>query len=486
MPHVLIREADGTFTFKEQNWRSRNAGKETTAFGAPPSFVGTTINDIFFHRGRLGVLCNESVVMTRPGKFFDWWRTTMTTILDDDPIDVAGTDDVVSIFKHALTYNEELYLVSDNTLHKLGSGDLLTQKTSKLTLAVGEPINTEIPPASTTRSILWSSSVDATGSVLNYSDVRELYIADTTQKIEPQSIADHVPGYIPTTLRRLVSSPTLNMVVGFTNGSNGKLYIYQYYWTQNDKLQSAWHRWEIGDDARVLGAFFYDNFLHLTVRRGTSTFFEKMPCSHLLADIDQEWMIRLDRRVSGLTGTYDASTDRTSYTLPYNTNDDSRAVIGGSGSDFGVVVPILSGGTVVKLAGDTTSKAMVFGQVFDTEFELSPFFIHSTNGQAVVSLQSTRLQILRLFPQYIDTAYFKVLVTPYVGGTTFEKEFTQALLGDGETATDQVLLNSGSRGAPIRARNDRCTIKLVSNSHLPCAFSGLQWEGTNVQRGRQV
>jgi hypothetical protein len=146
MPHVLIREDDGTFTFKEQNWRSRNVGKETTDQGAPPSFVGTTINDVFFHRGRLGVLCNESVVLTRPGKFFDWWRTTMTTILDDDPIDVAGTDDVVSIFKHAITYNEELYLVSDNTLHKLGSGDLLTQKTSKLTLAVGEPINTDVSP----------------------------------------------------------------------------------------------------------------------------------------------------------------------------------------------------------------------------------------------------------------------------------------------------------------------------------------------------
>jgi hypothetical protein len=59
------------------------------------------------------------------------------------------------------------------------------------------------------------------------------------------------------------------MVVGFTNATDGKLFVYQYYWTKNDKLQSAWHRWEIGD-ARIMGAFFYDNILHLTVRRGNT------------------------------------------------------------------------------------------------------------------------------------------------------------------------------------------------------------------------
>jgi hypothetical protein len=43
-----------------------------------------------------------------------------------------------------------------------------------------------------------------------------------------------------------------------------------------------------------------------------------------------------------------------------------------------------------------------------------------------------RVQVLRVFPQYLDTAYFKVTVTPYVGGPTYSKEFTQAILGDGE------------------------------------------------------
>jgi hypothetical protein len=485
MPHVLIRNADGTFTFQEQTWKARKAGDATTDEGAPPSFVDTSINDVFFHRGRLGVLCDESVVMTRPGKFFDFWRSTMTTILDDDPIDVAGTDDVVAIFENAVTYNEELYLASSNTLHRLSAGDLLTQKTVKLTLAVREQINTEVRPAATTRSIVWASSVAPSSLTLDYADIRELYIADSLSKSEPQSISDHVPGYIPSNLRKIVSSPSLNMLVGYGAFATGKLWVYQYYWTQSEKLQSAWHRWEFGDTSQIIGAHFFDNVLHLTIIRDGSTFFESVPCSHLAADQAQEWMVHLDRRVQGLTGTYNATANSTNYALPYAPNASTRAV---RGDLFGVPASIKSFvGQTITLNGNTTAQSIIFGQLYTSTFELGQFYLRtSTGSQSVISEQITRVQVLRVYPQYVDTAYFRVAVTPYPEAPTFVKEFSPYILGDALSDTDTVVLRNGSMGTPVRARNDRCTIQLINDSHLPCAFTGLQWEGINVQRGRPV
>jgi hypothetical protein len=71
---------------------------------------------------------------------------------------------------------------------------------------------------------------------------------------------------------------------------------------------------------------------------------------------------------------------RTSYTLPYNTNDDSRAVIGGSGTDFGVCSCPQSGDHVVdrssSLEGDTTSKDVVFGQAVYQRVRAEPV-LHS-------------------------------------------------------------------------------------------------------------
>jgi hypothetical protein len=388
-----------------------------------------------------------------------------------------------------MTYNEELYLVSDNTLHKLSGPETSSRRRpSKLTLAVGEPMNVDVLPAATTRSILWASSVDASGTTLNYSDIRELYIADDLQKSEPQSIADHIPGYIPTGIRALVSSPTLSIVVGTTNVADGKLYVYQYYWNQSEKLQSSWHRWELGDGVRVLGAYFYDNVLHLTLNRGTTTFFERLPCTHLLADTAQRWMVRLDRRVSGLVGTYNLVSNTTSYTLPYSADSDTRAVIAGSGTNFGLFITVASYvGAVVSLQGDTTGYSVVFGQRYTSTFTLSELFLRSaSSSQATITDQITRVQVLRVFPQHVETSSYRVEVTPYPGASTFTKEFSPLVLGDGLTASNTVVLRTGSMGAPVRGRNDRVTIKLVSDLHLPCAFTGLQWEGINVQRGRSV
>ena len=57
MPHVLIRNANGTFTFKRQTWGNRIAGDATSAKNPP--FVGETIKNLNVFRNRLVMLSDE-------------------------------------------------------------------------------------------------------------------------------------------------------------------------------------------------------------------------------------------------------------------------------------------------------------------------------------------------------------------------------------------------------------------------------------------
>lgn len=57
MPHILVRQADGSFTFKQADWAGRVAGDEDT--NPWPSFIGTPLNDIFFYRNRLGLVSSS-------------------------------------------------------------------------------------------------------------------------------------------------------------------------------------------------------------------------------------------------------------------------------------------------------------------------------------------------------------------------------------------------------------------------------------------
>jgi len=87
MPHALVRAADGNFDWMSLPWDVRNAGDDNT--NPMPSFIGATINDVFFFRNRLGFLSGENVIMSRTSRYFNFFPPSVATLSDDDPIDVA-------------------------------------------------------------------------------------------------------------------------------------------------------------------------------------------------------------------------------------------------------------------------------------------------------------------------------------------------------------------------------------------------------------
>ena len=137
MPHLLIRTADGNFRFTPadgstynqwpqydvQEYGPRVAGDLESA--PDPSFVGRKINDIFFFRNRLGFISDE-INMSRAAEFFKFYPETVTTILDTDPIDLNVSHTKVSILRHAIPYNEELLLFSDQSQFILKGANTLT------------------------------------------------------------------------------------------------------------------------------------------------------------------------------------------------------------------------------------------------------------------------------------------------------------------------------------------------------------------------
>ncbi|MDE7065977.1 MAG: hypothetical protein K2O70_11035, partial [Desulfovibrionaceae bacterium] len=77
MPHALVRQADGTFTFGPLEWDERTCGDDKSA--PFPSFVNRAMGGLFFYRNRLAFLSGENVVMSAVGEFFNFFLTTVTT-----------------------------------------------------------------------------------------------------------------------------------------------------------------------------------------------------------------------------------------------------------------------------------------------------------------------------------------------------------------------------------------------------------------------
>ena len=131
MPHQLVRQADGSFTFGPVTWEDRLVGDTTT--NPNPSFVGQKINNLFFYRNRLGFLSNEAVVLSRAGDYFNFWVTTALTVTDDDPIDITASSVRPVNHRYVRPAAVGLVLFSDTEQFILTTdADILSPKTAKI------------------------------------------------------------------------------------------------------------------------------------------------------------------------------------------------------------------------------------------------------------------------------------------------------------------------------------------------------------------
>jgi hypothetical protein len=170
MPHLLIRLASGDFYFGPANgtyqpaldftppkWGDRTAGDYDTA--PDPSFIGYPIQAVFIHRNRLGLLADESQILSRAKSFFDFFPETVTTVLDTDPIDLAASSNKVSVLRHAVSSQDELILWSDQLqFRSASSGQSLTPATAAIAQLTAYECDSSVAPLQVAGGIVFAQT----------------------------------------------------------------------------------------------------------------------------------------------------------------------------------------------------------------------------------------------------------------------------------------------------------------------------------------
>jgi hypothetical protein len=110
MPHVLIRNVDGTFTFQKFTWSGRVAGDAITA--PEPSFVGSKIQNINLFRNRLVLLADENVITSAADAYDRFWPESVQTVVDSDPIDLSAGSRKINFLMSSLAFADVLLVFS--------------------------------------------------------------------------------------------------------------------------------------------------------------------------------------------------------------------------------------------------------------------------------------------------------------------------------------------------------------------------------------
>ena len=481
MPHLLIRQSDGSFTLEQAEWGDRAVGDLTSI--PNPSFIGGKISDTFFFQNRLGFLSGENVIMSRTSEYFDFFATTARTLLDNDPIDIAASNTKVSVLKHAVAFDRKLLLFSDQTQFILKGADFITPKNTSINTTTEYEASTAARPA-TAGSVVYFPAKRG-----GFTAVREYYVVDDTDRSDAQDVTSHVAKYVPDGVYEMASSTAENVLICLTTEDASTLYIYKYHWAGREKLQSAWFKYKL-DGMNIISAEFIESSLYVVGNKAGKTVLLKIQFDAGRSDANQEYVTRLDFRLdeTAVTKVYNAAANQTTITTPYTM---SGPIVVTRGVSHGTIINQISHNAgVIVVAGDKTSTEFYIGERYTMKYEFSePTLKEPTANGGRVSIAGGRLQIKQWLLRYQDTGDFDVKVEPklasFGGGATYS--YTgRAIGGGGASILGTTSLASGDFRFPVMSKSDRIKITIESDSHLPCQFLSAEWEGSMHLRSRRV
>ena len=502
MPHTLVRNTNGTFTFSQFNYTGRIAGDYSTA--PNPTFVGSKIKNINLFRNRLVFLADENVILSAADAFERFFPETVQTALDSDPIDISSGGTSVNFLNSSLAFANTLLLFSLHGQFRLDTGTTtigtsLTPKTATITAITTFDIVDTVDPIGVGRTVYFGIPKG------NFNGLREYFLPDASGPIPlSEEVTSSVPRFVPDNLISMSPSVSEEIITMISKDEPRRIYLYKFFFDDDQKLQSSWSYWEVAANKTLLGGNVLDSDLYTCVEYSDGVYLEKTQLRPETVDSGTEFEILLDRKTteaacstslinSGALGV------QTVITLPYPmANTGTMAVVGRFDSSntirHGQVIKAtaetLTGGTggngTMTVLGDLTNAKFFIGETYNMTYEFStPYLKETPPGGGLAVVAGPRLQLRTWSLIFDETSNFSVKVTP-AQRDELTYTFNGYKIGSGQFPIGTPSLSTGKFRVPVMAQNTQAKIVLFSDSPLPCRVQSAEWEGWYQERASRL
>jgi len=249
LPLQLVNTAPDTFTLSTTAWGRREAGDdETNPF---PSFVGKTMNNMVFFKNRFGFIFQDIIVLSEAAELFNFFRTTVRTLLDTAPIDITSATANVTDLRSSIAFQENLLLFGNRGQFVL-KGDPLTNDTVTLNAITNYNSDTTADPLAVGSYVYFPYE---RGEFLG---VQEYSLNATTDVYDSDEITTQIPAYIPKGDVLFTAGTSSEELLAFATGGTD-IYLYKYFFNGREKVLSSWGKLTMPFD--VIGMHFMKSSL---------------------------------------------------------------------------------------------------------------------------------------------------------------------------------------------------------------------------------
>jgi hypothetical protein len=470
-------------------WKPRAVGDSDT--NPMPSFVGNTIDGISFFKNRMVFTSRQNVICSQAGDYFNFFASTVITIVDSDPIDLSASSTRPIQFKYLLPVPRAgMLLFGDNAQYILETTtEAFAPKTAEINRLSSFSLTDSISPVDVGPSYIFVEQGDKATAVY------EMNIGDNVGgKPIVQELTKPIPYYIPAAIKNLKVSQSANTFAILSAQDTKSIYLYRFF-NAGDSRVSAWFRWIL--PGTVESFDFDQDIMYVVTKQGSNYILNTMslltetPSQSLLFE-GQYLDVRLDYFDYNPTLVYKSATDTTRVCFKdgfENTEEQPvlmylNPAIAGYFEEqtlqYDATAPT-GQKYYLEAEGNQTTSKFAIGYKYEATAELPAFYFVKGEGNKD-TLNIPRINRLKI--NSYNSGPYQALVTSE-GRDNFSVSLPQ-INANYYLADNIPIIRNAESTVPILAKGNQFSFSLIADSPFPTAFTSVTWEGTYNNKGIQV
>lgn len=457
---------------------------DLNAEGAVPYFFGRRVTLLTVFMDRLVIVANGTIFMSRVGDYFNFFRKSMLTVNDDDPIEVyalGAEDDIIS---KCVTYNKYLFMFGQRKQYSISGRTVLTPKSASVSTAANEQDAMYAQPVVVGNLLYYGKYEDArnqSGPSPYAGRINQFQLGLFQDTPETYCVSQQLSRYIRGRPIEFAVLSAPSCLVVRTDGHDNGVYVYSFIDQPGTQARvfDSWSRWQWSPNVgRIIAITSYQASIYAFVLRydGSSVF---VACEQFVMDSDLSVNPHLDAQRpaskfaadQGYINKRNVAVISDGATALANTVE--RAWLGESNRSFTDFWNRLN--AVERDAAWT-------GIAFDSYVELTPPFVRDSNDKALIN---GRLVVGRYTVSVNDTGGMDVWLNS-LGDSKQVFAFNGRRVGLSNNQVGRQPITSAALQIPAGRANVEHTLSLHSRKWLPMALTAIEWVGQLFLNSRRV
>lgn len=450
------------------------ANKVGDDLSAPlPEFFGRGIDYLGLFQDRLVVGSGATLMFSRPGDYFNWFRKSIATVYDDDPWEgyaLGSEDDTI---KWSTTYDRNLLLYGKRFQYSVSGRQPLTPKTASIVTSSSFEDATDAAPKATGNYVIYSKWAGLPGrEVTSLHQVQAGIVADNPESTDISQQLDTLLSGIPLEIVPLTSP---NIVLLRTSKHTDRVFTYSYIdGPQQERLFDSWSPWVFSTSMGHLIGVSKDggDIIMYFLRFGKDA-----------TGVDTVWVAsEMFSRDSGLSDypyldslrPFSAFTAEEAYLNPANGPLSACSVAIAAGEDKQFVGLSLDRWEEFQQVYSGYAASSWVGVNYDAYVTPTNPFAKDRNDQPILA---GRLTLVRIEAAVADTGGMEAFVTIRNQPRKKVVDFAGRLLGAPANLLGTQPIATGKISATIGAEVRECSYTLAAKTWLPLTITSIDWTG---------